>query len=120
LEEDIAMTASDVIRKLALSRHREKCFAKWGLQDFSTSAIAAILTDIYLDGGKTMLIDLHYDGRKLRHVLVQMGMATIKPTDKKGTNHKILNEIILTPKGMAIAENAVAKIEKTMNKIQTA
>jgi len=114
------MTASDVIRKLACSKHRDAAFAAWGLQDFPTSAIAAILTDIYLNGGRTMLIDLHYDGRKLRHVLVQMGMATIAPTDKKGTNHKILSEIILTPKGMAIAENAVAKIEKTMNKIQAA
>ena len=114
------MTASDVIRKLASSKHRNAAFAKWGLQDFPTSGIAAILTDIYLNGGKTMLIDLHYDGRKLRHVLVQMGMATIEPTDKKGTNHKILNQIILTPKGMAIAENAVAKIEKTISKIQAA
>jgi hypothetical protein len=90
------------------------------LQDFPTSGIAAILTDIYSDGGKTMLIDLNHEWRSLRHVLVQMGMATIEPTDKKGTNHKILNEIILTPKGMAIAKNAVAKIEKTLKRIQAA
>jgi len=114
------MKPSTLIRKLACSRHRDTVLQKCGMQDFPTSSLAALLIDIYLDGGKTLLIDLHYDGRKLRGVLVKMGMATIQATAQKGTNHKILNVIILTPKGMAIAENAVAKIEKILTKIQAA
>ena len=49
-----------------------------------------------------------------------MGMATIEPTDQRGTNYKILKRIVLTCKGMAVAKNAVEKIEKIMSRIQAA
>jgi len=45
-------------------------------------------------------------------------MAKIIKTDQRGTNYKILNAIVLTPKGIAIAKKAVEEIEKIMNKIE--
>jgi len=114
------MKPSTIIRKMACSKHREKFFIQCGLTDFTTSSLAALMIDIYQDGGSTMLVDLHYDGRNERGELVKKGMAIIEATDRRGTNYKILNRIVLTPKGMAIAQNAVEKIEQIMNKIQAA
>jgi len=114
------MKPSTIIRKIALSKHREAVFIKCGLTDFTTSSLAALMIDIYLDGGSTMLVDLHYDGRNERGDLVKKGMAKIEPTDQRGTNYKILHRIVLTPKGMAIAKKAVEKISEIMNRIQAA
>ena len=111
------MKPSTIIRKLALSKHREKFFHKVGLHEFPMASLAALMIDIYSEGGKTMLKDLHYDGRNERGKLVTMGMATIEKTDQRGTNYKILHRIVLTKKGTAISRDAVEKIEGIMNKI---
>jgi len=111
------MKPSQVIRRLAWTKHREAIFAKCGLQDFTTCSLAALMIDIYLDGSNTLLVNCHYDGRNERGHLVKMGMAKIVKTDQRGTNYKILNAIILTPKGIAIAKKAVEQIDKIMNKV---
>jgi len=113
------MKPSTIIRKMAFSKHRAKFFLKCGLQEFPCASLAALMLDIYLDGGKTMLIDLHYDGRNERGELVKMGLATIEPTGQRGTNHRILNCIVLTRKGMRVAKNAVEKLEEIMRRIET-
>ena len=104
---------------MASSKHRIKFFLKCGLQDFPCASLAALMIDIYCDGGEKMLVDLHYDGRNERGGLVKMGLATIEKTDKRGTNYRPLHKIVLTPKGVSVSKNAVHQIEKIMTKIQT-
>jgi len=112
------MKPSTMIRSLVCSKHRPAVFAKCGLSEFEHSASAALLIEIYLDGGSTLLKDCHYDGRNEKLKLCTMGMAIIRDTNEIGLNHRVLREIVLTPRGMETAKNAVEVLEKISYNIQ--
>jgi len=112
------MKPSTLIRSVACSKHRATVLAKCGLADFEHSSLAALLLDIYADGGKALLKDCHYDGRNEKGRLVKMGMAIIRDTPEVGLNHRILREILLTPKGINTARNAVEQIEKIITRMK--